>query len=124
MPYVNMDVPDDWVDAAEERDLSLAEYTRRMVRAGRRQFGYDYEPSETPAETQTLKLDETGGSDIDDQLKQWIHANLSTDDAQDIEDLMDLLDDDLARLADALCDEGKAKYRKRKGGYLKVPDDE
>jgi hypothetical protein len=116
-------IPDEWVEEADQRDLSLGEYGRRMIRAGRRQFGHDYEPSETPATPKTLKLDESTGSEVETQLKAWIHANLSTDQALDIEDLLDLLEDDLAELADELCDENKAKYRRSEGGYIKINDE-
>jgi len=115
--------PDELVREANERDLSTAEYCRRMIRAGRRQFGHDYDPAETPANPKTLKLDNTNKSDIEAQLKTWIHANLSSDEALDVEDLSDLLEDELAVLADELCDEGKAKYRRSKGGYLKIIDE-
>jgi len=118
------DVPDEWVEEADERNLSLAEYGKRMIRAGRRQLGHDYAPSETPATPNTLKLDDSTGSEIETQLKAWIHANLSTDDAQDVDDLVALLEDDLATLADELCDEEKAKYRRSQGGYLKVSSNE
>jgi len=118
------DVPDEWVKEADERDLSLTEYGKRMIRAGRRQFGHDYTPEETPATPNTLKLDDSTGSEIETQLKAWIHANLSTDDAQDVDELVDLLEDDLATLADELCDEQKAKYRRSQGGYLKIPTNE
>lgn len=126
MANVHVEVPDAWVEAADERDLSLAEYTRRMVRAGRRQFGVDYDPQETPANPKTLKQDDSdsSGSEIETQLKTWILANLSTDDAQDVDDLVALLEDDLATLADELCDERKAKYRRSQGGYLKIASDE
>ena len=117
-------VPDEWVKEADERDLSLSEYGRRMFRAGRRQFGHDYTPEETPATPNTLKLDDSTGSEIETQLKAWIHANLSTDDAQDVDDLVNLLEDDLAILADELCDEERAKYRRSKGGYLKISTNE
>ncbi|ATW88269.1 hypothetical protein halTADL_1504 [Halohasta litchfieldiae] len=118
------DVPDEWLKEADERNLSRSEYAKRMIRGGRRQFGHDYAPNETPATPNTLKLDESTGSEIETQLKAWIHANLSTDDAQDVDDLVDLLEDDLATLADELCDEQKAKYRRSKGGYLKIPTNE
>ena len=118
------DVPDEWVKEADERDLSLSEYGKRMIRAGRRQFGHDYTPDETPATPNTLKLDDSTGSEIETQLKAWIHANLSTDDAQDVDDLVDLLEDDLATLADELQDEQKAIYRPSQGGYLKTPTNE
>lgn len=124
MVQLNTEVPDEWVKKADERDLSLTEYTNRMIRAGRRQFGHDYASTETPAMPNTLKLDDTTESEIETQLKTWIHANLSTDDAQDIDDLVALLEDDLATLADELCDEGKAKYRRSQGGYLKLSTDE
>jgi len=124
MGSVHMEVPDEWVKEADERDLSLTEYTKRMVRAGRRQFGHDYAPSETPATPNTLKLDDSTGSEIETQLKAWIHTNLSTDDAQDIDDLIGLLEDDLAVLADELQDENKAEYRRSQGGYLKLSTDD
>jgi hypothetical protein len=118
------DVPDEWVKEADEGDLSLSEYGKRMIRAGRRQFGHDYTPDETPATPNTLKLDDSTGSEVETQLKDWIHTNLSTDDAQDVDDLVALLEDDLATLADELCEEEKAKYRRSQGGYLKIPTNE
>jgi len=118
------DVPDEWVKAANERDLSVAEYGRRMVRAGRRQFGFDYDAAETPADPKTLKLDESDGSEIETQLKAWILKNLSTDDAMDVDELVNLLESELAVLADELQDEGKAEYRRSQGGYLKLNTDE
>lgn len=123
MTNINIDAPDEWIKEADKRDLSYREYGKRMIRAGRRQFGTDYNPTETPVHPKTLKLDDNTGSEIETQLKDWIHTNLSTDEAQDIDDLVDLLEKDLAKLADELCDEGKAKYRRSEGGYLKQSDD-
>jgi hypothetical protein len=109
MPTIHLtDIPDEWIKEADERDLSLVEYGKRMIRAGRRQFGHDYASDENPATPNTLKLDDSTGSKIETQLKAWIHANLSTDDAQDVDDLVDLLEDDIATLADELQDEEKA----------------
>jgi len=119
-----MDIPDEWAEDADERDISITEYLKRMTRAGRRQFGYKYELIELPAEPKALKLGETTRSKIEAQLKAWILANLSTDNAQDLEDLMESLEKDLSTLADELCDEGKAKYRRSQGGYLKLTNDE
>ena len=118
------DVPDEWVQEADERDLSLSEYGRRMIRAGRRQFGHDYAPNETPATPNTLKLDDSTGAKIETQLKAWIHANLSTDDAQDVDDLVALLEDEFTGLLSELMDEGKAKYEPKEDGYLKLTSDE
>jgi len=118
------DVPDQWVEEAHDRDLSLAEYSRRMIRAGRRQFGHEYAPNETPATPNTLKTDDSTGSGVETQLKAWIYANLSTDDALDVDDLVELLEGDLAELADELQDEEKAEYRRSQGGYLKLASNE
>lgn len=119
-----MEVPDEWVEEADERDISCSQYIMRMARTGKRKFGYEYDPSETPAQPKTLKLDDEAASDVDAELKRWILTNLSTTDSQDVDDLVGLLSDEIAELADDLCDEGKAIYRPSKGGYLKVDNDE
>lgn len=124
MAKASFTVPDEWVAAADERDLSLKEYCHRMIRAGRRQFGAPYAVEESPADPQTLKLDDSDGqTNIDETLEQWILANLSTDEALSQEDLVGLLEDDLIELADDLCDQRRAKYRPSKGGYIKISDE-
>lgn len=124
MAQAYFEVPDEWVAAADERNISIKEYCHRMIRAGRRQFGAEYAIEESPANPQTLKLDETSRTtDIDAEMKQWILTNLSTHKAYDVEDLLDLLEDDLIELADSLCDEGEAKYRRSEGGYIKITDE-
>ena len=124
MTHAHFEVPDEWVEAADERDLSMKEYCQRMIRAGRRQFGAEYAVEESPATPQTLKLDSTETqTDIEATLEQWIYQNLSTDQALDVEDLVDLLQDDLTKTADGLCDQGKAKYRNSDGGYTKINDE-
>lgn len=125
MAQTTMKVPEWFREEADKQDLSLSEYVRRMVRAGHRQFGYDYEPDEVPRKPKTLKIEaETTSSEVREVLKQWIEANLSTDTAQDVDDLVVLLENDIIELADGLCDEGRAKYRRGDGGYLKVTDNE
>jgi hypothetical protein len=119
-----MELPDEWVEEADERNLSLTEYTKRMIRAGRRQFGHDYAPSETPTMPNTLKLDDSTRSEIETQLKAWIHANLSTDDAQDVDDLVALLEDDFTDLMSELLNEEKARYEPSEDGYLKLSTDD
>lgn len=124
MAQAYFEVPDEWVAAADERNLSVKEYCHRMIRAGRRQYGADYAVAESPADPQTLKIDDTGSkTNINDTLQEWVLTNLSTDDALDSEDLLGLLEDDLITVADDLCDQGKAKYRRSKGGYLKTTDE-
>lgn len=118
------DVPEDWVEEADEMEISVAEYCRRMVRAGRRQFGQEYSAEEVPKDPATLKTkNEPTGDVIEVELEKWIYNNLSTDEAQDVEDLVSLLEGEITVLADNLCDKGKAKYRRSKGGYLKEEND-
>lgn len=128
-PYLRMvttqlELPEEWAKAADERDISCREYVKQMARAGRRQFGFEYEAEETPAQPKTLKLNDEATTDVDQELKQWILTNLSTEDALDVDDLVNLLGDEIAELADELCDDGEAIYRRSKGGYLKVDNDE
>ena len=121
MKNARFEVPDEWIEAADERDISIKEYCHRMIRAGRRQFGAPYAIDESPADPQTLKRDSTESqTDIDATLEQWILQNLSTDEAIDIEQLLELLQDDLVELADNLCEQNKAKYRRSEGGYIKT----
>lgn len=125
MVQAQFEVPDEWVEAADERNLTVKEYCYRMIRAGRRQFGAPYAVEESPADPETLKLDSSESkTDIDTTLEQWILTNLSTDEALDIEELLDLLEKDLVKLADNLCDQEEAKYRRSEGGYTKLTDDE
>lgn len=122
MVKINTTIPDEWATEANERDISSTEYVRKMVRAGRRQFGLDYEPDETPTEPTTLKHDETSTRDVEEELKNWIAANLSTSDPQEISDLVNLLEGDFEGLMSDLMDEEKVTYKPGKG-YLRVNDE-
>jgi uncharacterized protein YcaQ len=122
MVTVNMTIPDEWVAEANERDIPNTRYVGRMARAGRRQFGLDYEPDETPTEPTTLKQDETSTRDVEQELKDWIAANLSTNDPQEISDLVNLLEGDFEELMSDLMDEEKVTYKPGKG-YLRVNDE-
>lgn len=124
MVRANLEIPDEWAEDADERDISCIKYVEQMARAGRRQFGFEYEATENPAQPKTLKLDDNAATDVNEELKQWILTNLSTTDAQDVDNLINLLGDEIAELADELCDDGKAIYRGSRGGYLKVDNDE
>jgi hypothetical protein len=124
MSKAYFEVPDEWVEAADEMDTSLATYCQRMARVGRRQFGYDYDPHEVPASQKTLKHDDQVTSDADDVLEEFVYRNLSTETGQDEEDLAELLKEEIANAADRLVEQGRAKYRRSQGGWLKVIDDE
>lgn len=118
-----IDMPPEWVEDANEMDVSRAEYLRRMVRAGRRQWGYDHtrEP-----ENPHVQLQEPGTQDtvnVRSMLKHTILRNLSTTDGIDEAELIDLVTGDLEEITDEVLDElkeeGEADYSSRKGGWVK-----
>jgi hypothetical protein len=122
MPRTTIEVPDEWAVAAEESDVSLAEYCRRMARAGRRQFGYDYEPTTTPTDGQTLDW----GSDShpsSDAIERFVYRNLGEKEGRDATELVDLIEEDIVAAADALVADGRAKYRRSRGGWIRASDE-
>ncbi|ELY95120.1 hypothetical protein C483_02111 [Natrialba hulunbeirensis JCM 10989] len=124
MTKAYFEVPDEWTEAADEMDASVAAYCRKMVRAGRRQFGYDYEPHEVPVSQKTLKTDDQVDPGADGVLEDFVLRNLSTETGQDEEDIAELLEEEIASAADRLVEQGQAKYRRSQGGWLKVIEDE
>ena len=88
-----------------------------MCRAGRRQFGYDQQDESI----NTLKHDE--GSETD-AVKEFVERNLSVDEGQNQDDLVELIKGDIAAAADELVEEEKAQYRHSAGGWMKVTENE
>lgn len=119
---IGINVPTDWVEEADDSDVSRSEWFRRLVRAGRRQWGYDH--IEEPDEPE-MNLEEPSSDDnsIDD-LEAAILRNLSTTDGVDQEELTQLLLDDLQEQMEttlqSLKDDGKVDIDLTKGGWVKV----
>lgn len=115
-------VPEKWEEDAEEMDVTLTEYVRRMVRAGRRQWGYEHT---SEPEKNGLKLDESQnqGEDLEDTLREAVLRNLSTTKGLDEKDLAELLFedliDDLGMQLQQLKDSRKADYNPRDGGWVR-----
>lgn len=118
MTGTSFEMPDKWVEDANAMNVSRAEYCRRMIRAGRRQLGYDYQPQETPSDMKSLQLNNDEDRDV--ELGEWIHKNLSKDTGINEERLINLLKEDIIEAADDLCDQGLAKYRRSDGGWVKT----
>jgi hypothetical protein len=114
-------VPEGWREEADEMDVSVAEYVRRMCRAGRLQWGYDH--LEEP-EKKGLKHTETDSSkELAEALQAAILRNLSTEDGLKEGELADVLFeemiDELGVHLQDLKEDGMADYNPREGGWVK-----
>ena len=118
MPRVNIEAHESWIENADKKDISLSEYGRRMIWAGHRQLGYDYDPDEVPTEMKTLKQnDDSSGEDT---VKSFVLRNLSVEEGQDKDRLTELLEGEIEDAAEELAEENKAIYRPSKGGWIKI----
>ena len=102
-----------WEGHATDLEMSLSEYVRTMVQAGRRPYEIPGEEQAAPAPTQ-----ESG----DDGYEDRIRSVLETRGALDWDDLVEALVDDVEADLDAsleqLQDENEIRYSGRDGGYV------
>jgi hypothetical protein len=119
MAKTTVEVPDEWADAAEEMDISLAEYCRRMARVGRRRGSVVKTHTETE---RAAEYDSVQGFD-GDGMKQLVYEYLTEDCGRDTRDLLDAIEDDIGEAADELVSAGRAKYRRSQGGWLRATDE-
>jgi hypothetical protein len=114
---VGFELPEEWEKDKEEMGVSAAEWVRRMVRLGRRQYGLPYDPEEVPAEMASIKTenDETADSDY---VREFLLANLSTDEYLEIEELLDLIGKDIDKEIKSMEREGIAESRYGEGAKL------
>jgi hypothetical protein len=114
---VSFELPEEWEKDKEEMGVSAAEWVRRMVRLGRRQYGLPYDPEEVPAEMASIKTenDETADSDY---VREFLLANLSTDEYLEIEELLDLIGKDIGKELKSMEREGIAESRYDEGAKL------
>ena len=110
-----------WREAAESMDMSLSEFVRSMVQAGRRDFDLggdgvgDFSSLEEPRSAPS----NPGGRGLEDRVL----ATLDSEGVADWEELVDELSGDFeARLEDAISeleDRGEIRYAPREGGYVR-----
>lgn len=114
--------PPEWADDAEDMDVTITEFIRRMVRAGRCQYGYDHveEPDEPHLR---LDTDGQGTLDIDEVVREFVRRNLATDDGLTEEELADLvaqnLEESIVEQLEVLKAEGVVDYEPIAGGWVK-----
>jgi len=111
-----------WADHAEELDMSLSEFVRSMVQAGRRGFEG---PDGASANTKPAEPDDRDANPGGDGLQTAVLDALD-DGPREFDDLVDLVADDLRhdvdRVLDRLEDEDRVEHDRLNGGY-RVTDD-
>jgi hypothetical protein len=111
-----------WAEAADSLDMSLSEYVRTMVQAGKRGFEGPKEPSDVGDSEEPRSRDATPGVD---GLESTVVAALA-DGPCEFDELVDEVAEDLRRdvdeVLDRLEDEGRVEHDRLGGGY-RVTDD-
>lgn len=116
---VAFELPAEWEQDKNDMGVSAAEWARRMIRLGRRQYGLPYDPDASP-EMNGIKTDQDEQKEID-FMRQFLLANLSTDEYLEIEDLIRLIKEDIDEKLQELEDENIADGSYQKG--VKLVDD-
>lgn len=115
--------PQEWTDEAEEMGIAKTEYLRRMIRAGRLQWGYDHETEPENEHVQLYERDTPQPIDVKLAIEEIVRRNLSTTAGIDDEEIVELVLDDLEQttleLLEELKDQGEADYAPTKGGWVK-----
>jgi hypothetical protein len=111
-----LDLEPHWADDADEMGVSKVEWARRMVRLGRRQWGLPYAPDDLPEMT-GIQTEQDKRSDTD-HLRQFLIANLSTDDYIDPEELAEIVMEEIEKTADDLEKDGIVESSYRHGFKL------
>lgn len=116
--YVPAYQKEEWNKHADELDMSLSEFVRTMVQAGRRGFGPDKNPDESDPGDET-----PGEDDLEDHLLDL----LAREDHHTWEELVNGLtsdiEDRLDETLDRLQHENRVRYSGRRGGYTLVGDE-
>ncbi|MCU4799461.1 DUF5805 domain-containing protein [Halobacteria archaeon HArc-gm2] len=122
--YVPEYQKDEWARDAEAMNMSLSEFVRSMVQAGRSDISVDtdvasIEPADEAAAAPS-STPEPQGSGLEDRVVDI----LESDEFYDWDELVAALTDDVEeRLEDALQDlqaDGQVQYSGRNGGYTLV----
>jgi len=112
--YVPSDQKAAWNDHAEELDMSLSEFVRTMVQAGRRGFTTEAtrpadEPSSRDADPGSRDLETRVDAALADGPRSWDEL---------VEAVVDDIEDELAETLDDLQARDRVRYSGRDGGYV------
>lgn len=116
-------LPPEWVEDANDMGVSNAEWARRMIRAGRRQWGYDWTEE---AEVPHIQADTTPSDPSEEAkviIKDAILRNLAADEGLSRDEILDLVAQDVERMIleslEKLMDEEEVQNRPSKGGFIR-----
>lgn len=105
-----------WKENQEEMGVSAAEWCRRMIRLGCRQYGLPYDPDEMP-EINGIKTEKDEKADTD-HFRQFLISNLSTDRYLEIEEILDIAGDEIEETLESLESAGVVDSSYRQGFKL------
>lgn len=120
---IYLEIPQAWVEDADAMGISKVEWARRMVRCGRRQWGFDHveEPDYPHLKLEQSAKDPT--EDVEDVIDDAIVRNLSTTKGISEDELLEFvvgdLEDQFSNRLEALLDAGQIDYSPSKGGLIK-----
>ncbi|MFB6153598.1 MAG: DUF5805 domain-containing protein [Halodesulfurarchaeum sp.] len=120
--YVPAYQKEQWETHADSLDMSLSEFVRSMVQAGRRGFGAEDTP-EGEGESSVNEVEDDGsrpstpGGDIRKTVLQTLEEEGSQTWEELVEIVTDDIEDDLETTLDELQEANTIIYRPRKGGY-------
>ena len=105
----------EWKDHADDLEMSLSEFVRAMVQAGRRGFEPDHEEPDSPDAT-------PGGNALETRVLELLSA-----DTYSWEELLEAVTDDVESRLDETLEElqsaNRIRYSGRHGGYTLVEGD-
>ena len=110
--YVPPDQKEEWVAHAEELDMSLSEFLRSMVQAGKRGFLTDHEEGGSEGAT-------PGGQGLEDRVLATVSAEGVVSWDQLVEELSGDFEDQLDETVQTLSDAGEIRFDPRQDGFVR-----
>ncbi|MFB6266174.1 MAG: DUF5805 domain-containing protein [Halodesulfurarchaeum sp.] len=111
-----------WETHAQRLDMSLSEFVRSMVQAGRRGFGAeDTQEGDGEPSVDEVEEDSSRASNPRGDIRRTVLQTLEAEGSQTWEELVEIvtsdIEDDLETALDELQESNTIIYRPRKGGY-------
>jgi hypothetical protein len=120
--YIPTHQKTEWEAHAEEFEMSLSEFIRSMVQAGRSDFPVEGFDTDAPADRNSDPGEDSAANPQGQDLEERVVDILSASDCLDWDELVAALSDDLEERLEhalqALQREDRIRYSGREGGYL------
>ena len=112
--YVPAEQKEVWRDHADELDMSLSEFVRTMVQAGRRGFA---PADESEREEPASETADPGGDDLETRVRAALESGPRSWDEL-VEAVVGDVEDELEAALDDLQGRDRVRYSGRDGGYV------